>query len=256
MDAKNYTIIPEDFKAIEQAGYLSWPALEQIDKEGWICRFANGYTKRANSVNVLSSNAVDVNQKIIECEKEYHIRNLPCIFRLLSFNDNSDIERILDQRGYDRGDHSLVLVQDFWDKAFESSQFHHLNCKQWLPVYSRLNKKELADQTIHMEMLNKIYHKALFAVLRKNHIDLSCALGVLCNDYFGLFNMATHPDYRNRGYGAELITGMLFWAKCQKAATAYLQVVSDNLPAVRLYEKIGYKTAYEYHYRIQNVQLS
>jgi len=252
MDAKNNTIIPSDFKAIEQAGYLSWPALEQIDKEGWICRFANGYSKRANSVNVLSTDVVNVNKIIIECEKEYNVRNLPCIFRLLSFNDNSDTERILDQRGYGRGDHSLVLVQNLLDKAFESSQFHGLNCREWLPIYSRLNKKEPADQTIHMEMLNKIYHKTVFAVLRKDHIDLSCALGVLCNGYFGLFNMVTHPDYRDQGYGAELITGMLSWAKRQKATTAYLQVVSDNLPAVCLYEKIGYKAGYEYHYRIQN----
>jgi len=238
---------------IEHASYYSWPALEQIDNGGWILRFANGYTKRANSVNVLSAETDHMTQRIIQCEEAYHSRNLPCIFRLLSFNDNADVIAILDQREYDRRDHSLVLIQDLRDKVFASSQPTFLTCEEWLPIYCRLGEKELPNHATHMEMLKKINHKTLFAVLQKDHKDLSCALGVLCNEYFGLFDMVTHPDYRNQGHGAELITSMLTWAKQQGAVTAYLQVVSDNIPGVRLYNKLGYKPGYEYFYKVQNI---
>jgi GNAT superfamily N-acetyltransferase len=249
-----YTIHPiTDFKAIEYASSLSWPALEQLEKGDWMLRFAKGYTKRANSVNVISTTIDNITQGIIECEQAYNSRNLPCIFRLLSFNDNSRVEAALEERGYYLMDHSLVLVQDLRDKEFYPSQLYFLKCEEWLRIYCRLNEKEFSNHATHMEMLNKISQKTMFAVLRKNLKDMSCALGVLYNGYFGLFDMVTHPGYRNRGYGAELITGMLSWAKQHYAATAYLQVVSENIPAVQLYGKLGYKPGYEYHYRVQNI---
>jgi ribosomal protein S18 acetylase RimI-like enzyme len=31
-----------------------------------------------------------------------------------------------------------------------------------------------------------------------------------------------------------------------------VQVLADNIPAVKLYQKLGYKLSYEYHYKIQN----
>ena len=35
---------------IELASYASWVAFEQLNYRGWILRFADGETKRANSV--------------------------------------------------------------------------------------------------------------------------------------------------------------------------------------------------------------
>ena len=242
-----------DFISIEHASCHSWPALEQIDREGWILRFAKGYAKRANSVSVLSTGTENVVQNVIQCEEAYNSRNLPCIFRLLSFNDNFHIETILDQRGYIPGDHSLVLIQDIYNKTFSFPALRFLTSGEWLPIYCCLNEKDLSGYNTHMEMISRIKHQTLFAVSQKEHKDVSCALGVLCDGNFGLFDMVTHPYYRNQGYGAELITGMLSWAKQQGATTAYLQVVSDNMPAVRLYSKLGYKPGYEYHYRIQNM---
>jgi len=32
------------------------------------------------------------------------------------------------------------------------------------------------------------------------------------------------------------------------ARIAYLQVMADSLPALRLYEKVGFREAYRYHY--------
>ena len=34
------------------------------------------------------------------------------------------------------------------------------------------------------------------------------------------------------------------------ATSAYLQVRAQNTPALRLYESMGFKTAYGYHYRV------
>ena len=40
------------------------------------------------------------------------------------------------------------------------------------------------------------------------------------------------------------------WSAEAGAASAYLQVRAQNTPALRLYESMGFKTAYGYHYRV------
>jgi hypothetical protein len=50
----------------------------------------------------------------------------------------------------------------------------------------------------------------------------------------------THPNHRNKGY-ATLATSTVTEEALKHAETAALFVRSDNLPAIRVYEKIGYK---------------
>jgi ribosomal protein S18 acetylase RimI-like enzyme len=51
----------------------------------------------------------------------------------------------------------------------------------------------------------------------------------------------THPDYRSKGY-ATLATSAVTEEALKNAEAAALFVRSDNYPAIKVYEKIGYKT--------------
>jgi ribosomal protein S18 acetylase RimI-like enzyme len=75
-------------------------------------------------------------------------------------------------------------------------------------------------------------------------------MGVLEQDYFGLFSLVTMPQQRNRGYGPQLVVGMLQWARAHRATQAYLQVAQSNTPARHVYTKLGFQEAYRYWYRI------
>jgi ribosomal protein S18 acetylase RimI-like enzyme len=239
-------------EAIEQASFHAWPALQQSNRDGWVLRFADGYTKRANSVTVLSANSNDLENQILQCEEQYRRKNLPCIFRLLSFNDNSQIDSILNSRGYTKGDHSLVLVQEILNQPFQSIKFQAMTVDDWMRCYCELSHKDLKDHATHTKMINNIRDEILLAVLWKNSKAVACGLGVIHKGYFGIFDIVTHPDMRNKGYGKELVSGMLARAAEKNARTAYLQVLSDNQPAIRLYHNLGYGPAYEYYYKIQS----
>ncbi|MBM6579656.1 hypothetical protein ILT44_05645 [Microvirga sp. BT689] len=51
-------------KRIEEACLNGWPALREVVFDGWLIRLADGHTRRANSVNLLSSGTLPLDHKI------------------------------------------------------------------------------------------------------------------------------------------------------------------------------------------------
>ena len=61
----------EDIRLWEEITLNAWPALQTVLMDGWVVRFANGYTKRANSVNPLYPSTQPLKRKIEACERLY-----------------------------------------------------------------------------------------------------------------------------------------------------------------------------------------
>lgn len=74
-----------DHKIIEEISLNNWQPLSTLLYDGWVLRFANGYTKRANSVNLIHYSTNDLNLKIKECERLYSSKNLPTTFKITPF---------------------------------------------------------------------------------------------------------------------------------------------------------------------------
>ena len=61
---------------IELMMMRSWPALEEKTYDGWIMRFSEGYTKRANSINPMYESYFDLEEKYeIEFDLLTHDKN-------------------------------------------------------------------------------------------------------------------------------------------------------------------------------------
>ena len=68
--------------AIETAGLKAWPGIEVERDGGWVLRAANGYTKRANSVQSLDpDDDKNAGRRILAADSWFRARNLPPVFR-------------------------------------------------------------------------------------------------------------------------------------------------------------------------------
>jgi GNAT superfamily N-acetyltransferase len=65
----------------------------------------------------------------------------------------------------------------------------------------------------------------------------------------GLYDIFTIADHRRRGHGERVCRRLLGQARRSGATAAYLQVDAGNDVARRLYDRLGFRDAYPYHYR-------
>lgn len=239
-------------RRIEEAGLNSWPALQQSLFDGWLVRFAQGYTKRANSVTPLYSSLLRAEEKIAWCEQLYREKRLPTIFRLLSFSDESQqLDQLLAQRGYTVLDRTLVWSLKLpSEPAPENPALRAMALGDWLPIYCQLSDRYSELQQVHHKLLERISSPVIYAALYQNNACVACGLGVLEHEVFGLFDIVTDPEQRRKGYGTQLVTSMLHWGQQQGAQYAYLQVVATNRTAQHLYAKLGFQERYQYWYRL------
>lgn len=221
--------------------------------DGWILRFANGYTKRANSVSVLHEGDRSIVEKIEICQQMYAQQNLPLIFRVSPLAP-LELDNKLAELEFTQLDFTSVQIKDL--SQFEQVAIEHLQIdsdySKWLNCFAQVCEVSIADQQKLVKIFASIVPTKAIAVLWREDEPIAVGLAVLEGKDVGLFEIETQKNYRRQGYGRSLILGLLNWAKQQGATTAYLQVVADNQPALKLYDKLGFTELYQYFYRIQN----
>ncbi|NJO38202.1 MAG: GNAT family N-acetyltransferase [Rhizobiales bacterium] len=99
------------------------------------------------------------------------------------------------------------------------------------------------------KLLDVLIPRAGFGrVVSSDGVD-ALALAVVDADLVGLFEVMTAPERRRQGLARALTAGLLRWGRTQCASIGWLAVAAANLPAVRLYESLGFREVYRYHYR-------
>ncbi|MGG1658465.1 GNAT family N-acetyltransferase [Brevibacillus sp. NRS-1366] len=243
------------YPKLEELSINAWPALETMIYDGWLLRFADGYTKRANSIYPLYPATEELESKIADCEAYYEGKGLPTIFKMTPFAEPHDLEALLEQKGYVTQD--LVSMQAVSLEKVTAPSLHTVRIDEhctdeWRDDYCRLNNQgEKAKETM-TQTLRKIIPRTCYASLYQQDKVVACGLGVMEREYIGLFDIVTDEAFRNQGLGEQLVLNLLQWGQEQGAKYSYLQVLQDNQPALRLYEKIGYHEQYAYWYRVKH----
>ena len=122
----------------------------------------------------------------------------------------------------------------------------------WLALFTDLFARGSA-QDLKTKVLDRIEPPAAYALLRRDGRPASLGLGVADRGWVGIFSMGTVEHARRRGAATAVVGALARWAADRGATRAYLQVEAENEPAHRLYERLGFRTRYGYHYRTLGV---
>ena len=241
---------------LEELSIRAWPALETIIADGWVMRFAAGYTKRANSVYPLYPVEEELERKIEACESSYASKQLPPIFKLTPSSQPAGLDFYLAKKGYRADGRTSVQALSLTDVAVPASQtvrMYEACTDEWLEAFCRLSEKSGSEKQTMSQTLRKIIPRTCYIALYHENEVVACGLGVLDSEYIGLYDIVTDSRCRKQGFGEQLVLHLLQWGRDNGAEISYLQVIADNRPALGLYAKLGYQEVYQYWYRIKDL---
>ncbi|MCK5891746.1 GNAT family N-acetyltransferase [Aeromicrobium sp.] len=216
-----------------------WPALETAPLGEWQLRGSGGFTKRANSAAAFGDPGTDLDEALTQVQAFYADRGLR---PLVALEAAGPWEAPLAARGWTpvAGGDTAALVAQLdrrWplDAAAEVASDPD---DAWLAAY--VTPGESVD----------LARKVMTGAPTAAHLRLDGAIArvVVTGEWAGLSALWVPEEQRGRGLARRLVTTSLGWAVEQGADKAYLQVVTDNEPAERLYRTFGFVDHHEYRY--------
>lgn len=230
-----------------------WPALSEVDVDGWLVRISDGVTQRANSVLPLAA-PTDPVAALAEVERRYRERGLPAVFQLSPDAHPNGLDELLADRGYTYGSPTTVAVADV-DTVLDRLPDNEIRVTVatkpdpawlalWWAVDGRGDERALA---IARRILTA--GPALYATISDTGAAAAVARLALVDDWGGLYCMAVRADARRRGHGRAVLRGLLSCAAESGVRRTWLQVRAENTAATALYTAAGYTLATRYHYR-------
>ncbi|MBB4052538.1 ribosomal protein S18 acetylase RimI-like enzyme [Devosia subaequoris] len=238
-------------ETFERAGLLAWPGIE-VDWDGaWVRRAANGYTKRANSIQCFDpADQGEAEVRLAQAVDWLTERNLPPVVRTTPL-ESPALTAALDAANWRRIDLSHLYampltpqqpdpggtILDLADPLFLSAQrdLQHYQPDQMHKLQSLLASMTVPACGIVVEREGNVVASGLMAI----------ADGIVITG-----NVITDPARRRQGLAAAMMRTGLSWANAKGARFAALNVQADNAAAKALYASLGYTHQYDYSYRI------
>ena len=230
-----------------------WPAYEVRESHGWLLRYADGVTKRANSVFPAGA-ADDLDAAITAAEAFYRARGAPVVFSVDEAAP-AGLDAELAARGYTVIDPTLIMTRPLdgaWDPPVHTVSLAGAPSPGWLERWWQ------ADTAPRRGMDGMVEGAAAERILRGVPSTYAAIGGgvpdavgrlTVTGGWAGIYCMAVRPGARRRGLGRALLAGLLDAARAEGAERAYLTVVAANAGARALYAGAGFVEAGGYHYR-------
>jgi len=241
---------------IEEAGLNAVQTQRQVFYDGWVVRLSPGKAKRARSVNAHFGSTLPLDAKIDHCERLYASRGLPTLFRITPVQHPPALEAALDARGYVAFDSTLVQLRSLAappDVARRDGDADVVLSTPAIPAFvdavGTMRGSSAVQCAAHLERLANTPLPMLALLARVDGEAVGAGQVALDGDLAGVFDVVTSETARGRGIATRIVERLLAWAWEHGAAHAYLQVQGENASALRIYERFGFATAYEYHYR-------
>jgi GNAT superfamily N-acetyltransferase len=220
-------------RATEHAAAFAWPGVEREWLDGWLLRFAGGYTHRGNSAVPLGVEAgLGALPSIIEW---YGSRGLTS---WLSVPDR--LLRL--PGGVPPHLETVVMVRDLASGQADSTvTLAPQPDEHWLRLYERDVPVDVLTAVVDGEVAFASISGA--AVGRAAVTDAPDG-----SRWVGLSAVRVTEEQRRHGYARRLCAALLAWGLRRGATRAYVQVLVDNTAGIALYESMGFSTQHRSRY--------
>lgn len=229
----------DDRVRMERAHVLAWPALNTETIDGWLWRSSGGGSQRANSVSTVDFYGSDVDASIAEVEARYQTLGHPVRFQTFDETSPPGLAETLRTRGYAESEATITMFKRVEGSGMPPDvETRDHAWAEWRGVYLREiteNRRE-----INALILDRVPAPRAFFGCRRDGEMIATSLCVVGFGCAVIECVATRGDRRRQGAAQSVLIALETWAARQEVDWIGLQVVAGNLPAVALYQRLGF----------------
>ena len=256
------SLAPHDIESLERATLDAVCPAAQSELPGWLLPFDAADIGRARSAIPLRHQSLDI-ALLPAIEQQYRDHGLPPCFRIADTPGLHHWQERLQALGYRKTDAVHVQIASLADmqaaadlstaatrlgSARERPKVTLLDAPAhaWASVYTALGF-DVADGALRVQLLSRSRF-ARFAYVQSAGASLAAGTACISRDWLSVHGMRTLPHAQGQGLGKSLLTAFVGLARQRGISRAFLQVEADNAPALYLYLRFGFATAWTYHY--------
>ncbi len=239
-------------RRLEAVGFRAWPAASVQYDGSWQVRLTGGHpSKRLNCVVALDpSDSRDIGIRLEKAARKFESYGRPMIVRETPLTPKLMLE-FLQTDGWTCFEEVVTMTVDLGGLALPDTLDHlpSHDVGRFVDADLVVNGSDAALKPALAEVVSAIKPPTgLFVIEDPKDGPEAVVLCVQDNDLAGIMSLAVVEHARRRGLGVEILSAALRWARMRGARTAWLQVETENLPALSLYGKLGFREAYRYRY--------
>lgn len=245
-------------RRLEAVSFRAWPASSVVYDGSWQIRLTGSHpSKRINSVVPLDpSDYANCDLRLEKARKRFEDFGRPLIIRETVLMP-PQLRQHLTDSGWSVFENVDVMTADIANAELPETVSHipSHDIGRFVEASLKVSGEDPSLRSPIAEIVSSI--KPTLGLFTMEEIEGEPQATLICvqdNDLAGILSLDVARALRRQGAGTQILTSALRWARISGASTAWLQVVSTNRPAIALYEKFGFRTAYTYRYWRKEVE--
>lgn len=236
----------EAIDALERIADRAWPAAERSSLGPWILNASTGWSGRLNACWPLGEPSLPLGEAVDAVEAWYAARGLPAVFK--PAGPLPGLEAELTARGYRARTPTLMMVADMPEAVAPTRVVVADTVGAAFERVFLGTQDNPADAAERMGAFHRIARPRVFASIEIAGDPVAIGGSAVEGDWAGVFGMRTLAAFRRQGLAQDIVAALMAGAKAAGATRAYLQVEAPNAPAIALYQRFGFQTAFAYSY--------
>ena len=226
---------------------VSPEAVEEL--EGWLLAFDSGTVGRAKSAAPLAHTSCD-EAVLGRIEARYAAHAIAPLFRLPVLACFDGVRRELTLRGYSAERPTLVQLGSVGAMRAALTQSPAEVTVAPDAAWAALFLGEGFDPVDGASRVAKLSSArgSMYASVREAGVTVAAGAAAFSHGWASVHGMRTAPAFRGRGLAGRVLGGLAQAALQRGFEGVFLQVEAGNAPALALYQRTGFATAWCYEY--------
>ncbi|MCT9930379.1 GNAT family N-acetyltransferase [Planotetraspora sp. A-T 1434] len=242
----------ETVRGLQERAARALPAEHIKDVDGWWLRHAPGCAWWVGTVLPHGNARGELLSRVVGAEEFYAGHGAAPRFQISPGACPEGLDTVLQERGYRR--QSLVSLQvvpiaRVLEQSPAGSPRVRLDDRPTRAWFETWHAVHGGDSRSEWDLLGRVEQPSAYACAVIGDDVLAVGRAVADTGWAGVFGMATLPEARGKGAARDVLAALAGWAGAHQAGRMYLQVERDNIPALRLYQRMGFTEICGYHYR-------